>query len=264
MRRYHLFEWEDQPWLPVVFRDYLTDHLQLALGSGYVRPLHQAIADILYRSMQKLGTNEIVDLCSGGGGPLLAVQRYMRTEMNFETIVTLTDLYPNLKAFERAELSANGNVKTFRKPLSAFDVPSSLTGIRTLFTAFHHFKPSEAKRILLDACAKRCGIAIFEPFERSFKMAYLMGYSSIVRSLLLTPKIGRMSFERFLITYVLPAAPLIFAWDGIVSSLRSYTVPELLELATTPESDDYTWEAGQVPTAPGDSMPLTYLIGLPK
>jgi len=263
MRRYQLFEWEDQPWLPVVLRDYLTDHLRFFLGSDQARPLHQAIASILFRSMQKLGTREIVDLCSGGGGPLLAVQRYLHEEMNFETTVILTDLYPNVTAFEQAELSSKGDVKIYREPLSAFDVPPSLTGMRTLFTAFHHFRPSDAKRILIDARAKRRGIAIFEPFNRSFRMAYNMGIGGIKRGFLLTPKVGRMSFKRFSAAYLLPVAPMIFAWDGVVSSLRSYTVPELRNLASFAEADDFIWEAGQVPTTPDGSMPLTYLVGLP-
>jgi hypothetical protein len=264
MRRYHLFEWEDQPWLPVVLRDYLTDHLRFFLGSDQARPLHQAIASILFRSMQKLGTREIVDLCSGGGGPLLAVQKYMCTEMKFETTVILTDLYPNITSFEQAELSSNGSVRTYREPINAFDVPPNLTGIRTLFTSFHHFRPSDAKRILSDAKAKRCGIAIFEPFERSPQIVRGLALGSIRRSLLFTPKIGPMSFGRFFLTYILPVAPMVFAWDGIVSSLRSYTVPELRELASSAEADDFTWEAGRVHSEQYGSTLFTYLIGLPR
>jgi len=214
--------------------------------------------------MEKLGTRKIVDLCSGGGGPLLAVQGYMRTESNFPTMVTLTDLYPNLAAFERAERESDGSVGAHRGPVSAYDVPPELGGIRTLFTAFHHFRPDDARRILLDARSKRCGIAIFEPFERSFRMARILGIAGIARGLLLTPKVGRMSIGRFVLTYVVPVGPAVVAWDGVVSALRSYTVPELRDLAASVEGDDFAWEAGQVPVAtPVGPMPLTYLVGLP-
>ncbi len=264
MKRHHFFEWEDQPWLPVVLRDYLTDHLHFALDSDQARALHQAIASVLQPTMAKLGTREIVDLCSGGGGPLLAVQRYMRAESNYPTTVTLTDLYPNVAAFERAERESNGSICAHPGPVSAFDVPPTLVGIRTLFTAFHHFRPDDARRILLDARLKRCGIAIFEPFERSPRIARILGLAGIARGLLLTPEVGRMSFGRFVLTYLLPVAPVVLAWDGVVSALRSYTVAELRELADSVGGDDFVWEAGQVPVAtPVGPMPLTYLVGLP-
>jgi hypothetical protein len=264
MKRHHLFEWEDQPWLPVVLRDYLTDHLHFALGSDQARPLHQAIASVLQPTMEKLDTREIVDLCSGGGGPLLAVQRYMGAESNFPTTVTLTDLYPNIAAFERAEHASNGSVRAHRGPVSAIDVPPMLAGIRTLFTAFHHFRPEDARHVLLDARLKRCGIAIFEPFERSPRMARILGLAGIACGLLLTPKVGRMSFGRFVLTYVLPVAPAVVAWDGVVSALRSYSVAELRELADSVGGDDFVWEAGQIPVVtPVGPMPLTYLVGFP-
>jgi hypothetical protein len=264
MRRYHLFEWEDQPWLPVILRDYLTDHLRFVLSWDEARPLHLAISSILRPAMARLGTREIVDLCSGGGGPLLAVQRYLRTEMRFETTVTLTDLYPNIAALKEAESSSNGGIRTCRESVSAFDVPSDLDGIRTLFTAFHHFRPNDARRILQDAASKRRGIAVFEPFERSPRMAASLAVAGIVLCPLLMPRIGRISLGRFALTYLVPLAPAVAAWDACVSSLRCYTVPELRDLAASVSAEGFTWEAGQLPVSMLHvPAPLTYLIGLP-
>src|SRR6266487_3105045 len=96
MNRLHAFEWEDQPWLPRVFRDCITDHLRFALEAEEAMEMHRAVAACLKAAMEQLGTREIIDLCSGGGGPLLAVQRCLASEMAFPTKVTLTDLYPNL------------------------------------------------------------------------------------------------------------------------------------------------------------------------
>lgn len=265
MKRRHFFEWEDQPWLPAVFRDYITDQLRYELGSESALPLHRAIAPLLHTAMQRAGTHEIVDLCSGGGGPLLAVQRLMESDLKFETSVTLTDLYPNLAAFEAIERDSRGRVRICRESVSAFDVPPALGGIRTLFTAFHHFRPADATLILRDARVKRRAIAIFEPFERSLRLALVLGLAGVPALIWRTPKIGPMSWRRFTLTYVLPLAPAIGAWDGVVSTFRSYTVNELRALAASAGSDDYSWEAGQVPlpTALG-SFALTYLIGVPK
>src|SRR6266487_1632529 len=101
--------------------------------------MHRAVAACLKAAMERLGTREIVDLCSGGGGPLLAVQRCLASEMGFPTKVTLTDLYPNLSAFKRIEAEGNGAVRCLSQSVSVFEVPEELRGIRTLFTAPHHF-----------------------------------------------------------------------------------------------------------------------------
>lgn len=112
-----------------------------------------------------------------------------------------------------------------------------------MFTEFHHFHQEDARRILLDARTKRRGIAIFEPFERSLRMARILGLAGIVRGLLFTPRVGRMSAARFVVTY---------------------TVPELRDLAGSVGGDDFAWEAGQVPVVtPVGPMPLTYLVGHP-
>jgi len=47
MRRFHLFEWEDQPWLPAVFRDFITDHLRYTSNEPMRRPINVAIAQRL-------------------------------------------------------------------------------------------------------------------------------------------------------------------------------------------------------------------------
>lgn len=264
MMRLHLFEWEDQPWLPSVLRDFLTDHLWLWLSSDQAGALHRTIAEILKPALERLQTHEIVDLCSGGGGPLLPVRQLLRTEMGVDATITLTDLYPNVAAFRRAQALSNGRVRACFEPVSAFDVPAPLKGLRTLFTAFHHFRPADARRVLQDAVAKGQGIAILEPFERSLGIACLLGLAGIIRGLTLTPRLGRMTPGRFALTYLLPIAPAIVAWDGVVSSLRSYTVAELRSLASSVSPAGFTWEAGQVPVAtPDGPISLTYLVGLP-
>ncbi len=263
MKRLHLFEWEDQPWLPRVFRDYITDHLRFALQSDAVVEAHRVIAIQLKKAMEHLETREIVDLCSGGGGGLLAVQRLLAAKMAFPVYVTLTDLYPNVSAFRRIEAESGGRVRCRYDSISVLDVPPDLRGIRTLFTALHHFRPPDARRILEDAVAKGVGVAVFEPLERTSRVVFLVGLASVIQSLVLTPKIGNVSLARFLLTYVFPLCPMIAAWDSVVSALRTYSIEELRNL-TKGLDRGFSWEIQriEVPTRFGP-MPLTYLIGLP-
>ena len=60
----------------------------------------------------------------------------------------------------------------------------------------------------------------------------------------------------------IPILPLLCLWDGIVSCLRSYSARELRELVRDLESEDYTWDVGEL-RFPGTPVTVAYLIGLP-
>jgi hypothetical protein len=264
VRRFHLFEWEDQPWLPVVFRDFITDHLRYFLTQGLRRPVNRQLAEKLRPLVMRAG-NRIVDLCAGAGGPLLAVQRILSEELHTPVEVLLTDLYPNVTAFEQREAEGRGAIKARYESTSAFDVPPDLRGLRTLFTALHHFKPANAQTLLADAARKGQPIAVFEPLERTPRMLLLMFLYGTWQSFVLTPAVGPLTLRRFLLTYVLPIAPAIMAWDGFVSVLRSYTPDELRALTEGIGISGYQWEAGRfdVPGPFGILMPTIYLLGGP-
>ena len=102
----------------------------------------------------------------------------------------------------------------------------------TLFTAFHHFKPDDAKRILADAAAKRRTIVVIEPFERA--NLPLMTVAGFVRGIIATPFVGQMTPARFLWTYPIPISAAVLAWDGAVSCLRAYQPNEMLCLRIRP------------------------------
>ncbi len=265
MRRLHLFEWEDQPWLPRPFRDFITDHLRYTLNDEMRRPVNVAIATRLKALFERTGTTRIIDLCAGAGGPLPEIGRILLDELSCPVEIVLTDLYPNVLAFRRIEAESKGTITARYASTSAFDVPSQLEGVRTLFTALHHFRPEAARLILADAVRKRAPIAIFEPLERSIPWVVFIGVASFLRGLTHTPRVGNLTLSRLLLTYVVPLAPAMFAWDGMVSALRTYTSDELRDLALDVGQNGYSWEWGrfEVP-GPHGSMPTTYLVGIPE
>jgi hypothetical protein len=265
MRRVHLFEWEDQPWLPTVFRDFITDHLRYTQNECMRRPVNVAIAQRLKSLLERVGTLRLVDLCAGAGGPLVNIRSILADEMGCPVDILLTDLYPNVAAFRRLEAESDGLIRGRYESTSALDVPAKLEGVRTLFTALHHFRPEQVQRVLADAVTKDASIAVFEPLERTVQMAGLVGIMSLGRGFTHTPSVGRLTLSRFFFTYVCPLAPAMFAWDGMVSALRTYTPEELLALAHSVTTGSYVWEAGRfgVSGAYG-RMPTTYLVGRPR
>jgi hypothetical protein len=263
MVRIHLFEWEDQAWCPALFRNFITEHLQfLARFAGLFVP----VADKLHQIMSEQGETRVVDMCSGGGGPWPGLLPYFQQKFAWQPQVTLTDLYPNAEAFERIEESTGGRIQGHREPVSAFDAPANLEGFRTIFTGFHHFRPEHARKILEDAVNKRVGIGIFESQERHWLTILLVPPAVFFAGLLFTPFIGQVTLKRLLFTYVIPICPLLFAWDGFVSCLRTYSPEELQQLTLGLASEDYEFEIGQLSRRLFYISPeirITYLIGKP-
>jgi len=252
MRRFHLFELEDQDWMPTVIRDGVTDYLRAAIQLG---DTYGPIFSVLAGALQQSGSERVIDVCAGGGGPWQTLLPALRTN-GWDGTVTLTDRFPN----EGATAQLPAGVTYFPGSVDALAVPEELRGFRTLFTAFHHFRPEAAKAILADAVLNKVPIALFELTKRSPR--YILGMLlSSAAVMIVTPAIRPLTWSRFLFTYVIPIIPFVVTWDGIVSCLRTYTVAELRTM-TEGLSEGHTWEAGEVQT--GGILPVIYLVGLPQ
>lgn len=256
MGRLHLFEWEDFGWFPAVLRDAATAYLRRAVEvTGQARRL----APKLHEAIEASGAERVVDLCSGGAGPVVELARALSSE-GCHVPFLLTDLYPNEPAMEEAVRAAGGAIAIERESVDATRVPARLAGMRTLFNAFHHFRPEVASRILRDAVEARQPIAVFEIVSRD--PAILLGilFSPAVVFLLM-PTIRPRKASWLLFTYVVPLVPLLVLWDGLVSCLRVYAPEELRALVDGLPDNDYHWEIGRVPL--GGPAKATYLIGRP-
>lgn len=251
MGRIHLFEVHDSGWCPQVLRAYARDYLGAAEDAGKV---YDAVLPTLADAVERSGATTIVDLCSGGRGPWLAwADRKEPITAHYR--VVLTDLFP-----ASASPAIRDSITLHASPVDARDVPDELTGFRTLFTCFHHFRPNDARAILRAACEKGEGVAVFEATERTPVAVGFMVLSPLM-VWLLTPTIRPFRWTRLLWTYLIPVLPLIVLFDGIVSCLRSYRVDELEALAR--EADPaYAWNAGRLPI-PSSPLYVTYLIGVP-
>jgi hypothetical protein len=252
MNRIHLFEFEDQGWFPQFLRNYVTDFLQFLSNKTKI---YKPIIPIIKKGLLKSNTNQIIDLASGGGGGLLWLNKELQQEIP-ELKITLTDYYPNISAFELTKSQA-GNFDFLTDSIDARNVPSNLTGLRTQFLSFHHFKPEDAKQILQNAINTNSSIAVFEVQERSVQslIAMLLSPVSVILS---TPFIRPFKIGRILFTYLIPIVPLIVLWDGVVSSFRTYSVKEMNELVTSLEGTiEYDWEIGKAKN-------VLYLLGTKK
>ncbi len=255
--RFHLFELEDQSWFPNIVRDLATDYLEFMEAK---LNLHQPVVPLLARALRESGTATVVDLCAGGGGPVVALSEEMKQD-GITTRFILTDKFPNLPAFERLQNEHPG-IEGYRGSVDATSVPATLAGFRTVFNAFHHFRPDDARAVLRSAVSACQPIGIFEIPERTIWIVIATALLVPILVLLTTPFIRPFRRSRLFFTYLLPLVPLTCFWDGFVSQLRAYTPKELRGLADDLGDVGYRWEAGKV-RLQGSLAQLTYLIGTP-
>ncbi|MCY1014636.1 hypothetical protein [Pyxidicoccus sp. MSG2] len=252
--RLHLFEFTDQPWWPAALRDLATDYLHTVstrLG------VFDAAAAVLARGLRAAEGSEVLDLASGGRGPLPRLRQLLAERHGVEARVVLSDKYPNALAAERAR--AEG-VDYLERPVDALRVPADLRGMRTLVNALHHFRPEDARAVLADAQARGVPIAILESARRTPAGILSMLLVPLL-VLLFTPLVRPMTPLRLLLTYVVPVAPLVIFWDGVVSALRAHRPEELRAMTASLAREGYTWEVGET-NEPGRPA-ISYVLGLP-
>jgi hypothetical protein len=261
MMRVHLFEFTDQAWYPPLFRRIQTDYLEFVTtrGAGY-----QNLIPLFARALQHAGTNEVLDLCSGGAGPWKRLHAQL-LQAGIPVNVTLTDKYPHPEVIQKWSSLKQADITYLSEPVDALCIPSSLMGMRTMFEGFHHFKPEQARLILEDVINKKLAVGIFEASLKPpqgpviFLLSPLM---TILGYIFATPFILPRTWSRFIWTYLLPIVPLATCWDGMVSFLRVYSPKNLEQLIGPLQREDYCWEIGQASTG----TPLfvfTYLVGYP-
>ncbi len=252
MRRQRWFEIHDQPWFPGSLRDLTTEALEAVWNENHT---YRAIAGKLREAVARAGAAQIVDLCSGGGGPWLGL--YDDVSDGRPLRVWLTDLYPNARLL-REQLPEGLGARA--EPVDASAVPRELRGFRTLFSSFHHFDPPAARAMLEDAFRRREGIGVFEGARRSpLTIALVAGVPLLAIRCALAARPVR--WQRIVWTCLLPVVPAVLWLDGILSCLRSYSIDDLRELTGGLTSPEYRWEIGE---AQSGHIPIRYLIGVPE
>lgn len=269
MRSTEMNEILDLPWFPALFRNLATDALQVLWQFS---TLYDPIVPRLYSAIAAVSTSrpgDIVDLCSGGGGPWLHISQQLESTYGLPVNVCLTDKFPNYEAFTHVHLQKKNspcsrNRFTFiPDSIDAVHIPPELQGFRCMFSSFHHFRPSEAVSIFRNAIENGYGIGIFELANRNPKTLLSLCFIPFL-ILLLTPFIRPFRCSRLLWTYVIPMIPFVIFIDGIISCLRAYDLPELHEIVEqakqTSSPSHYEWQIGEDRNG---LLPVTYIIGHP-
>lgn len=245
-RRRHLFELHDLSCCPEVIRNGLTDFLQAYIE---LRDIYRPVLGLLMQALSAAGSRNVVDLCSGAGGPWI---HWLRSR-TLGLAVTLTDKFPNRRAIRNLDSHVVEGLRYQVGSVDAAAVPATLQGFRTMFTSFHHLPNEVCRNVIQDAVRSREGIAVFEFTHRSICQIFEMLLTPIGVWLLML-RVPQVAKAALLLTYPLPVIPLVACIDGVLSCLRSFTPYELAGMA---QAADYKWTSGE-------TGGIVYLIGYPN
>lgn len=241
--RIHSFEFCDQSWLSGVWREAYLDGLNFLfrLGGIYHR---------MYRPFSRWarasGGSQVLDLASGGAGPIETLVSSAQEARASIPRITLSDLFPDLRSYRRLQEAFPETVDCIPVPVNALS-PTSIGGgfpLTSICTGFHHFKPDQAQQLLENIVNRSNGIFIMEPTERSWLSPLLPVLTFI--PLMLAPFFSRrFSLKAFAISTLIPIVPLLVVFDGIVSALRMYRPEEILAMVPEPARSSWKWEWGK-------------------
>jgi hypothetical protein len=254
-----LFEIHEQPWFPQFLRDEFVDELQMILE---VTNTYEPIAQLLRKRLEECGSERVLDLCSGAGGPWPSLVRHFEMQGAKPVHVSLSDKYPSRIKIHELESQTANRIRFLKQSVDATQIPRDLQGFRTLFSSFHHLNADEARGLLEDSVNRRQGIGIFEVTARR-TLTLLSVLFVPIAAWLFVPFRRPFRWSRLLWTYLIPVVPFVLFFDGLISCLRAYSLGELQEMTSRIAAKGYRWEIGE---ETGGLLPLriTYLIGCPQ
>lgn len=267
MKRIELFEFEDFSWFPEVIRTSMTN---LIVVFHKMMGTSEVVSNLILDLKQKNNFDQITDLGSGSGGPMLEVIQQVNNNQKVDKVkLILTDLHPNPEFVKKINNLKLENVTYHDQSVNATNIDAAPAGLKTMIASFHHMNPTIAKKILNSAQTNREPILIFELAKNNIPTLLwwlLLPISLpilILMSAVMTLFVRPLTFKQILFTYLIPIIPLAYAWDGQASLIRTYTFDDVKSLIGETDDDDYYWEIDDAKKANGKKLGY-YIMGYPK
>ena len=241
--RLQLFEFNDVGWAPRALRDTIVESLSRTLSwghmlSGLVAPFEEFV--------RATGVSEVLDIGAGAGAPARILAHEIRRAGRVPPRFLLTDLHPQLDAWEEARFALPHDIHFVAEPVDATHIPPAVGAgrARMIINTFHHFPPALARSILADAVEGSDGVFIAEAFDRNplrFTTFMPVGALALAANPFLS---SRDRLAKALLTFASPVVVAVSLWDGFVSTLRTYQRDEL-EAMVAPLGDRFVWTWGR-------------------
>jgi hypothetical protein len=220
MRWPHLFEFMDQARVFPGLRATLREILECGNAQPF-RPYYQWVRDEVRREAHEGGFRDIVEL---GAGTAPVTRLLAAQPAAGEVRLIPCDMNPDFATYRRLEERHPGIVAPVYTPVD-FSEPRRWGPDTLLFLSatFHHVPPEARPGVLASLTSSARRVMIFEPLQKRLS-SIIFVFFSIVPALILPLWFLRRpgKLRRFFWCWLVPVAPLMFWWDGVVSCLRQW------------------------------------------
>lgn len=220
----HLFEFMDQSWVPRSLRATLREILECG-NSVPFRSYYQWVANEVTEFATENRIENIVELGAGTA----PITKLLAKEPRLNGVrLTVCDQNPDVDAYRILKKKHPGNVHAVYEPID-FSRPRAWPPktLLVLSATLHHIPFRNRSEVLSALTQGRNQVMVFEPLRKT-ALSFAFVLFSIVPALLLPiwsiKKPGRL--RRLCWCWLVPAAPLAFWWDGLVSCLRQWKQDE--------------------------------------
>lgn len=259
MGRLHLFEFNDQSWLPQSIRVTL---MELLIGTYSLLKIFQPVFPKVHKFIEDTDERHLQLLCAGGGGPVADLASYLQQQTSTEIQITLSDKFPNIERYKQLQRNESVGIDYNDTSVDIFDLPPKMQGTRVVINAVHHFKPHQVQQILQSAFNDKANIVFMEPVQRTPRCFVNILFALPIFLYLGIFGIRPFRLQRFFWTALFPLVTLITVFDGLISTLRAYKPQEWQKMAEQIDpQQSYHWEIGEASTL---LTRVVYLMGRPK
>lgn len=267
MKRVELFEFTDFQGLPSFIHSGVTKLLNVL---HRMNKTSGVLKKIILEGQQKTDFTQIIDLGAGSGGPMIdVVQEINKKKSTTHPIsLLLTDKFPNPTTVRQINNSQIPHVRYSSEVLDVMELEKAPKGLKTMICSFHHMGPRVAKHILNTAEKNKEPILIYELAENNipfFLWCLLLPLSLlilIIMSLVMTLFVKNLSITQIVFTYFIPVIPIVYAWDGQASLMRTYTFEDIKSLLGERMNKGYHWEIASAKKSNGKKAGY-YVLGYP-
>jgi hypothetical protein len=216
----NLFEFNDLPWIPGVFRETLLDLMEFC-NRGF-RSFNQWAAGQALDYARRQRCRTIVEL-GAGSGPMTQLLAGRAEKENI--CLVPCDLFPDLPGYRAMQQQHPGTVRPVFEPVD-FSQPHDFgpSAAAVLVGTFHHIPQGLRSETLRALTQSARHVMVFEPLRNTL-LSILLVFTAIFPALLLPfYRFGSAgTLRRILWCWLIPVIPFMFLWDGVVSCLREWS-----------------------------------------
>lgn len=227
--RIQSFEFGDINSIPKFYHNYLRTLMSLLYE--YFK-IHTLWLPVIREFSQTAKSEVIMDPCAGSGHVNYLLEKELHNENEIKFILSdfMTERAPMFS--KQINEQENPRLKYIERSIDVLNMKEDELKIPKMFiNSFHHFDKEQVGKILKTHSVSGTNILVLEYCRKSFLNFVSIFLGPIIGMLLFPFIVKKQDFIlSFIFVFLIPIVPLMLLWDGIVSSLRTYSVEDLKKI----------------------------------